>query len=202
MFRFVLSFFLVALLCVERAQAIAEKSAPALEEQRRIPEWTPMWLVAHFPMAVRATPIPPEGHRYGITEATLIGTVTARLREYDVSLSRYSPRSPMPHLLVTLRMMAFQPTDQRHRPIATYVLTLSVLDPMILDCPRNRTVFALIWQRDHAGFALLKDYPRAVQAALSELALRFTSDYLKASGAVSRLDYDERLAAQYACVTN
>lgn len=122
----------------------------------------------------------------------------------DEAVRRRAREPTVPALLprleeATLRMMGFQPRDQRLRPVATYVLSLSVLDPVILDCPRGRTVFALIWQRDNAGFSMLEGYPRAVQSSLSELAEKFSRDYREASDIVSRIDYHERLEAQYTC---
>ena len=98
--------------------------------------------------------------------------------------------------------MAFQPRDQRYRPAATFVLSLDVRDPIIMDCPRRKYVLALIWQRGTVGFTSWEEYPETVSVSLARLSEEFIRDYLEASETVPRNNYAERIENQYACVTN
>ena len=190
---------LVVLACVEHVDAIVGEP-PSVIEESATTEWIPMWEVAHFAMAIRISQMLRGADRLDITEAMLHDVVAARLREHDISLASYSPGSPMPHLLVTLHVLAFQPRD--HHPGVAFVLILNVMDPVILDCPGQGYVLALIWQRGNVGFALLHNYPEAVQSSLSTLAEEFSLAYLEASAAVPHSRYTERLANQYVCVMN
>jgi len=106
----------------------------------------------------------------------------------------------MPHLLVTLRVVALQPRD--HLPGIAFVLSLEAMDPVILDCPGRGYVLALLWQRGNVGFTLWRNYPNAIRSSLSALAEEFVLDYREASEAVPRSRYAERLEDQYACVMN
>lgn len=203
MSKLAFSLLIVSLVCVERVGAAVGESPSASDESAPTrPEWNPMQLVAHLPLAVLVTPMPAIAPNLGITEAMLSDIVTAHLREYDIPIAEFSPSSPLPHLLATLRVVAFQPRDQRYHPAATFVLSLDVRDPIIMDCPQRKYVLALIWQRGTVGFTSWEDYPGAVSASLARLSEEFIRDYLEASETVPRSSYAERIENQYACATN
>ena len=200
----VLALLVVALACSSRADAAAvpPSATQAGEEDSVSAEWNPMELVAHLPMAVRVTPMPSVAPLIGISEAALADIVTAHLREHDIPVADFSPGSPLPHLLATLRVVAFQPRDQRYRPAATFVLSLDVRDPIIVDCLQDKYVLALIWQRGSVGFTSWEQYPETVSSSLAKLTEEFVRDYLEASGAVPRGNHAARIENQYACVTS
>lgn len=196
--------FLVSLACAEGVNAAAEAPSSVLDDEgsSSTEEWNPMELVAHLPMAVLVTPMPSVAPLIGISETMLFGIVTARLREHDIPITDFSPGSPLPHLLATLRVVAFQPRDQRYRPAATFVLSLDVRDPIIMDCLQGKYVLALIWQRGTVGFTSWEKYPETVSSSLAKLTEEFVRDYLEASEAVPRGNHTERIEEQYACVTS
>lgn len=203
MSKLALSLLVVSLVCVERVEAAAggPPSAFLMEESAATaPGWTPMREVAHFPMAIRVSEMPRGIDQLGISEATLHDVVNARLREHEVPLVAYSPKSLMPYLLVTLRVVALQP--QAHAAGIAFVLSLEVMDPVILDCSGQGYAPVLIWQRGNVGFTLLPNYTHTIQSWLSALVDGFVLDYRQASKTVPRSRYVQRVADQHACVMN
>ena len=162
------------------------------------PPWSPMWEVAHFPMAIRVPKLGDKRKEYGLTEKMVRDAVELRLRANGIPIGADALDSPMPHIFAFVRPFGVSgPSGDG----VFYSAELSVRDPMILDCDGGGYVLASIWSFGSMGFARVEEYPQEALGWISKLADAFSLEYLRASDDVPHsIDiFAERLAKQYAC---